>query len=65
LGDQGDDVKSLQATLNKWYPSLTRLVEDGDFGAKTDERVRYFQTKAKLEVDGIVGSATWSALGYK
>lgn len=64
-GDNGDDVRSLQGTLNRYYTSLTKLVVDGDFGAKTDERVRYFQGKAGLVVDGIVGPATWGKLGYK
>lgn len=64
-GDTGDDVRSLQGTLNRFYPGLSKLVEDGDFGPATDGRVRYFQGRAKLEVDGIVGPNTWKALGYK
>jgi hypothetical protein len=64
-GDSGDDVMSLQRTLNAFYPKLTKLVVDGDFGDKTDERVRYFQRNAELVVDGIVGPKTWAKLGYK
>jgi len=38
---------------------------DGDFGAETLKQVKVFQTKWHLEVDGIVGAKTWSALmGY-
>lgn len=64
-GDRGDDVKSLQRTLNAWYKSLTRLAEDGDFGQLTEDRVKYFQGRAHLVVDGIVGPKTWAGLGYK
>lgn len=31
-------------------------------GPKTDERVRAFQRKYDLKVDGIVGEQTWSEL---
>jgi hypothetical protein len=64
-GDRGDDVKSLQGTLNRFYPNLTKLVEDGIFGEATEARVKYFQQRAKIEVDGIVGPQTWAKLGYK
>ena len=64
LGSQGDVVRRLQETLNRWYPSLPPLVVDGDFGPRTDARVRYFQQRAGLMADGIVGPATWRALGF-
>lgn len=60
----GDDVKSLQDTLNQWYPSHKQLSVDGFFGSLTDDFVRYYQKRAKLEVDGIVGRKTWAGLGY-
>ncbi len=63
IGDTGDSVKRLQETLNRWYPNLPPLFPDGDFGPATDARVRYFQEKAGLTVDGVAGPATLSALG--
>lgn len=60
----GDDVKSLQDVLNKWYPSHKQLVRDGLFGPNTESFVKYYQRRAKLAVDGICGRHTWSGLGY-
>lgn len=64
-GSKGDAVKQIQRTLNRWYPRLTRLSEDGAFGPATRARVMYFQQRAKLVADGIVGPKTWAALGFK
>lgn len=61
-GDKGDEVARLQSLLNKNGYSL---VEDGDFGNKTEEAVKAFQKQHNLEVDGIVGRQTWNALGVK
>jgi peptidoglycan hydrolase-like protein with peptidoglycan-binding domain len=58
----GDDVQELQDALNAFNPRLSRLALDGYFGPRTTDRVRYVQTKAKIEVDGIVGSQTWNVL---
>ncbi len=35
---------------------------DGDFGPATDDRVRGFQSKMKLKVNGVVGKNTFAAL---
>jgi peptidoglycan hydrolase-like protein with peptidoglycan-binding domain len=57
-------VRELQMVLNRWYPGLTPLAEDGDCGPRTADRVRYFQQRAGLTVDGIVGPRTWAGLGF-
>jgi peptidoglycan hydrolase-like protein with peptidoglycan-binding domain len=54
-GDTGADVKALQKRLN--------IPDDGIFGPNTDRAAREFQRLSGLVVDGIVGPATWSALG--
>ena len=59
-GDKGEEVKLLQNALNAEGATLKA---DGDFGAKTDRAVLRFQEKHDLLVDGIVGRATWKALG--
>lgn len=48
LGYKGKDGKELSI--------------DGDFGSNTDYAVRAFQKAKKLDVDGIVGKDTWTAL---
>lgn len=62
-GSKGDEVKVLQAELNKFMPY--GLVEDGIFGAKTEAAVKDFQFHKGLTIDGIVGPKTWEALGIK
>jgi hypothetical protein len=61
-GSKGDAVKALQRVLNRWYPSLKPLVADGDFGPATEARVKYFQQRAHLTVDGIVGPQSKAVL---
>lgn len=52
-GCKGEDVKTLQANLNKIMNA--GLAVDGDFGPKTDAAVRAFQKKYGLTVDGLFG----------
>jgi peptidoglycan hydrolase-like protein with peptidoglycan-binding domain len=65
FGDTGPAVVALQETLNRWYPKLTQLDADGDFGQATFDRVVYFQQAAKLTADGEVGPASREVLGLK
>ena len=58
-GSKGESVKWLQYELNK---RGYKLNIDGDFGKKTDEAVRDYQSKHNLEVDGIVGKITIRSL---
>lgn len=56
----GDWHHSLVKTLQQ---RLGGLVADGYFGAATLAKVKAFQTKRGLMVDGIVGPLTWDLLG--
>ena len=58
-GSRGDEVKELQTALNK---NGYNLSVDGIFGSKTQAAVKDYQTKNKLQVDGIVGKNTWGSL---
>lgn len=63
LGSVGQDVLEMQIQLDRirrdypLIPEITRL--NGRFGAETDSAVRSFQDIFDLDVDGIVGKATW------
>jgi len=59
LCDKGDDVKSIQTRLRSVDSALSI---DGYFGPATLRAAREFQRINGLEVDGLVGAATWSAL---
>ena len=61
-GDKGNDVLTLQKALNKHGYNL---VEDGDFGSKTEIAVKDYQKVNGLAVDGVVGNKTWVALGVE
>lgn len=59
IGSKGSDVKTLQEMLNQNGYSLDL---DGNFGPKTQEAVKDYQTKNGLQVDGIAGNETWGKL---
>ena len=59
-GSSGAEVKTLQRLLNA--VNNAGLDVDGLFGIKTYTAVKAYQTKRKLESDGIVGNATWTYL---
>jgi len=62
-GDKGGEVELLQNNLNSVKGlSGAKLVEDGDFGAKTKAKVESFQKKSKILVDGIYGKLTASSM---
>lgn len=60
-GATGSAVRWLQYLLVRRTLSDDQI--DGIFGPVTKTAVEQFQTDAHLTVDGIVGPATWSALG--
>jgi len=57
-----DEVMLLQTLLNK---SGCHLVIDGDFGNKTVECVKEFQTQNGLLADGVVGGKSWITFQQK
>lgn len=60
-GMKGGDVAVAQAILNARGYNCGEI--DGDFGIKTSNMVMAFQGESGLVIDGIVGPATWKALG--
>lgn len=65
-GSVGPNVAVVQVELNRIaqnYPAIPKLAAtDGIFGSRTEASVRKFQEIFGLDVDGIVGKATWYAL---
>jgi len=53
-GDNNEDVKKLQSKLG--------LEPIGNFGPKTEDAVKAWQTKNGLTADGIVGPNTWTKI---
>ena len=62
FGSVGPAVALLQDYLNRIPSPSPKLVEDGDFGSKTRNRVREFQGSKALASDAVVGPMTWEAL---
>jgi murein L,D-transpeptidase YcbB/YkuD len=60
LCDKGEAVNAVQQRLGETV--APGLLVDGYFGPSTRAAVRTFQREHGLEVDGLVGSNTWSAL---
>ena len=65
-GSRGPFVTVIQTELNRIsrnYPAIPRIPQvDGIFGPRTEAAVRKFQEIFDLDVDGVVGKATWYAL---
>jgi len=62
-GEYGQGIDILQAALNGEPSALPRLTVDGIYGPRTEERVREFQERNGLRVDGVAGPETQGALG--
>ena len=60
-GSKGSDVKEVQRRLKQW--GYYKGSVDGVFGAGTRSAVVSFQQKNGLKADGVVGKATYKALG--
>ncbi len=65
-GTTGPGVVTVQTELNRIsqsYPAIPKIpTVDGIFGSRTEASVRKFQEVFGLDVDGVVGPATWYAL---
>ena len=65
-GTTGPSVVTVQVSLNRIsqsYPAIPKIPQvDGIYGARTEAAVRKFQEVFNLDVDGVVGRATWYAL---
>lgn len=61
-GSIGDSVKALQILLIGYGYPCGKYGVDGDFGTATENAVRNFQNANGLEVDGVIGPATWAKL---
>lgn len=59
-GSEGNTVKAMQILLSGWGYSCGGA--DGDFGSKTENALKQYQSATGLEVDGECGPATWSEL---
>ncbi|MBE6532640.1 MAG: spore cortex-lytic protein [Ruminococcaceae bacterium] len=67
-GDTGRDVELIQRKLNRIsanYPGIPKIYPaDGFFDTSTTEAVRKFQEVFGLQVDGLVGRATWNQIQF-
>ena len=62
-GDDGQEVQAIQKRLVELNYTISNI--DGDFGPETERAVKQFQADKGLEVDGIIGEATYRALMNK
>ena len=67
-GDTGNEVQRIQIQLNRIssnFPAIPKIYPtDGFFATSTTDAVKRFQEIFGLEVDGIVGRATWYRIQY-
>ena len=68
LGENGEDVRTIQNRLNRIstnYPNIPKIYPaDGVFDADTEAAVRAFQRQFNLTPDGLVGRATWYRIAF-
>ncbi len=62
FGSKGEDVKALQILLMGNACPCGKWGADGDFGISTENAVKDYQRKKKLQTDGVAGPATWGSL---
>jgi cell wall-associated NlpC family hydrolase len=62
IGDQGTEVLKIQKRLTQ---AGFKVDADGVYGQDTARAVKKFQKRKKLDVDGVVGPATYKALTGK
>ena len=67
-GDTGRDVELLQRRLNRIsanFPGIPKIYPaDGFYGPSTTAAVKKFQEVFNLDVDGLVGRATWNQIQF-
>lgn len=67
-GDLNENVRRMQIYLNRIsgnYPAIPKIPQiNGAFDESTEDAVRTFQKIFGLDVDGIVGKATWYRIIY-
>ena len=67
-GDTGRDVELIQRKLNRIsanFPGIPKIYPaDGFFGKSTTDAVLKFQEVFGLDVDGLVGRATWNEIQF-
>lgn len=62
-GDYGPAISAIQGAL-KYHGFFSQSDINGCFDGKTERAVISFQTKHKIEIDGIVGPETWNELSF-
>ena len=63
VGSQGEAVARVQKALKS--RGFDVGAADSRFGPGTEQAVRAFQASRGLVADGMVGDATWAALGLR
>lgn len=61
-GSRGNIVRAAQILLIGYGYDCGECQDDGEFGASTENAVRWFQSDNMLTSDGIIGCKTWAAL---